>query len=108
MVDPALKTNWPRRRAWAGILPESPVDAARPAGVNVTAREDLGLARILARRGGEAALSAVVSRRYGLDLPMIPRAVHGAAHVSSGPAPDNGSLSPNGERTWRNSRISPP
>jgi methylglutamate dehydrogenase subunit D len=81
VVDPALKTNWPRRGAWAGILAESPVDAARPAGVNVTAREDLGLASILARRGDEAALSAVVSTRYGLDLPMIPRAVHGEAHA---------------------------
>ena len=108
MVDPALKTNWPRRGAWAGILPESPVDAARPAGVNVTAREDLGLASILARRGGEAALSAVVSTRYGLDLPMTRAPSRARRMLSSGPAPDNGSLSPNGERTWRNSRVSPP
>jgi methylglutamate dehydrogenase subunit D len=81
VVDLSLKTNWRRRGAWADVLMESRTDAARPVGVSVTAREGLGVASILAHRGGEAALSALVMTRYGLDLPTIPRAVRGAAHA---------------------------
>ncbi len=65
MVDLRVKTNWPRRGAWAGILTESPVNATRPIGVNVIAREGLGVASVLAQRGGEAApLSALVRTHY--------------------------------------------
>ena len=81
MVDPSLKTNWPRRGAWTDVLTQSPDDATRPAGVNATPREGLGVASILARRGGEAALSTLVSTRYGLELPMTPRVVRNAAHA---------------------------
>jgi methylglutamate dehydrogenase subunit D len=81
VVDLPVKTNWPRRGAWAGILTESAVDATRPTGVNVTARERLGVASIVARRTAEAALSALVRERYGLDLPMVPRAAHSASHT---------------------------
>lgn len=81
MVDPSLKANWPRRSAWADILVGSLVDATRPAGVNVAAREGLGVASVLARRGSEAALSAFVKTRYGLDLPTALRAVRNAAHA---------------------------
>ena len=87
MVDLRVKTNWPRRGAWAGILTESPVNATRPIGVNVIAREGLGVASILARHGGEGALSALVRTRYGLDLPTTPRAVWGKAHVFVWAAP---------------------
>ena len=81
MADPSLKTKWPRRSAWAGILAASPPGAARPVGVNVTARERLGVASIQARRGGAAALSALVRTRYGLELPTTPRAIRDAAHA---------------------------
>jgi methylglutamate dehydrogenase subunit D len=81
VVDVSPKTNWRRRDAWADVLTESRTDAARPVGVNVTTREGLCVASILAHRGGEAALSALVRTRYGLDLPTIPRAVRGAAHA---------------------------
>ena len=81
MVDASLRTNWPRRSAWAGVMTESAVEATRPVGVHVTPREGLGIASILARRGGEAVLSALVRARYGLDLPMVPRAARGPAHV---------------------------
>ena len=81
MVDPSLKTNWPRRGAWTDVLTQSPDDATRPAGVNATAREGLGVASILARRGGEAALSTLVRTRYGLELPMPPRVVRNKAHA---------------------------
>lgn len=81
MVDASLRTDWLRRSAWADVLVESPVDANRPVGVNVIAREGLGVARVLAQRGGEAALSERVKTRYGLELPMTPRAVRGAGHA---------------------------
>jgi methylglutamate dehydrogenase subunit D len=81
VVDPSLRTNWPRRGAWTDVLTQSPVDATRDVGVNVTAREGLGVASILARRGGEAALSALIRTRYGLELPTTPRAVRNAAHA---------------------------
>ena len=81
MVDLRVKTNWPRRGAWAGILTESPVNATRPIGVNVIAREGLGVASIVARRSAETALSALVWERYGLDLPIVPRAAHSASHT---------------------------
>ena len=81
MVDPSLKANWPRHSAWASILTESPPDAARPVGVNAIAREGLGVASVLAQRVGEAALSALVKTRYGLELPTTPRAVRNAAHA---------------------------
>ncbi len=83
VVDPALKTKLAAaaRRLGRYSGGKSRRCETRPAGVNVTPRERLGVASILTRRGGEAALSAVVSTRYGLDLPMIPRAVHGEAHA---------------------------
>jgi heterotetrameric sarcosine oxidase gamma subunit len=81
VVDLRVKTNWPRRGAWAGILTESPVNATRPIGVNVIAREGLGVASIVARRSAETALSALVWERYGLDLPIVPRAAHSASHT---------------------------
>ena len=61
MVDASLRTNWPRRSAWAGVMTESAVEATRPVGVHVTPREGLGIASILARRGGEAVLSMTVT-----------------------------------------------
>ncbi len=81
MVDASLKTNWPRRGAWADVLVDSPADATRPVGVRATAREGLGVAGVLAPRGGEAALSKLVATRYGLELPATPRAVRGAAET---------------------------
>ncbi|WP_158818873.1 sarcosine oxidase subunit gamma [Methylocapsa sp. S129] len=81
MADPSLKTKWSRHSAWADILTASPSDAARPCGVNVVAREGLGVAGIQAQRGRKAALSALVKMRYGLELPTTPRAVRDAAHA---------------------------
>ncbi len=53
----------------------------------MTPREGLCIASIQARRGGEAAIAALVKARYGLDLPMEPRVAHSATHafVWSGP-----------------------
>jgi sarcosine oxidase subunit gamma len=81
VVDASLKTNWPRRGAWDDILVERPADAARPAGVAVIAREDLGVAGLSAPRGGEAALAGLVAARYGVELPAPGRAARGAAHT---------------------------
>jgi methylglutamate dehydrogenase subunit D len=81
VADLSLRTYWPRRGAWADVLTESVADAARPVGVHVIAREGLGIASILARRGGEAALAALVRARYGLDLPTVPRADRSPAHA---------------------------
>jgi heterotetrameric sarcosine oxidase gamma subunit len=81
VVDPSLKTKWPRRSAWANILEASPPNVAQPVGVHAIAREGLGVASVLARRGGEAALPALVKTRYGLELPTTPRAVRNAAHA---------------------------
>ncbi len=81
MVDASPKTSWPRRSAWADILAETPADATRPVGVKAIAREGLGLASVVAPRGGEAALAKLVATRYGLMLPTAPRAVRGAAET---------------------------
>lgn len=81
MVEASLKANWPRRSAWADILAETPADPTRPAGVKAIAREGLGVASILAPRGGEAALAKLVATRYGLEPPATPRAVRGAAQT---------------------------
>ena len=81
MVDLEPKMPWRRRGAWAGILTESPVDAEQRNGVKVAAREGLGIASILARRGGEAALLALARARYDLDLPMAPCVARNATHA---------------------------
>jgi heterotetrameric sarcosine oxidase gamma subunit len=80
VVEFLPQTSWPRRGAWADLIGR-PVVAARPAGVNMTARENLAIASILAQRGGEAALSIFVKTRYGLELPITPRVVGGAAQA---------------------------
>lgn len=81
MVDASLKTAWRRRSAWAGLLVENSADPAARVGVTVTAREGLAIAAVAARRGGEAALAALIETRYSLALPATPRAVRGAAHA---------------------------
>jgi methylglutamate dehydrogenase subunit D len=81
VVEPSLKANWRRRSAWADVLIETPVDTTLPTGVTMTARTDVCVANLLARRGREPALSALVKARYGLDLPGTPNAVCNAAHA---------------------------
>ncbi len=81
MVDASPNTTWRRRSAWADILVETPADATRPFGVEATAREGLGIASILAPRGGEAALAKLVATRYGVELPTTARAVRSRAHA---------------------------
>jgi methylglutamate dehydrogenase subunit D len=81
VVDASLKMNWPRYSAWADVLVESSVDTTRAAGVTVATREGLAIASIIARPGGEAALSILLETRFGLLLPASPRVVRGAAHT---------------------------
>lgn len=81
MVEASPNADWPRRSAWARVPMENSADAMRSAGVHVAVREGLGIASVIARRGGAGALSTLVATRYGLEVPTTCRAVRGAAHT---------------------------
>ena len=50
-----------------------PCPAGEGRGVIVTERAELGLATVIARKGGTAALAARLKERLGVDLPVGPR-----------------------------------
>lgn len=76
------------RSAFAGLLTPGRHGCAEGGpGVTVRPRDDLSLARVIARKGRADDLAAVIRSRYGLDLPTAPKRVTqgGLAFVWSGP-----------------------
>lgn len=80
-------TAWTARSAWAGILPVGSIGATGPAGVSVEPLEGCGVAHLIVRSGGEAALAAAVEQLCGVIPPAQPRMVRADMHavVWSGP-----------------------
>jgi sarcosine oxidase subunit gamma len=74
------------RSAFIGLPARSGRAEGEP-GVTVRPRDDLALARLIARKGRAADLVAAVRARYGLDLPATPKRVEqgGLAVIWSGP-----------------------
>jgi sarcosine oxidase subunit gamma len=74
------------RSAFIGLPARSGRAEGEP-GVTVRPRDDLALARVIARKGRAGDLAAAVRSRYGLDLPSTPKRVEqgGLAVIWSGP-----------------------
>lgn len=74
------------RSAFTGLPARSGRAEGEP-GVTVRPRDDLALARLIARKGRAGDLAAAVRARYGLDLPSTPKRVAqgGLALIWSGP-----------------------
>jgi heterotetrameric sarcosine oxidase gamma subunit len=74
------------RSAFIGLPGRSGRAEGEP-GVTVRPRDDLALARLIARKGRADDLAAAVRSRYGLDLPSTPKRVvqGGLAFIWSGP-----------------------
>ena len=68
-------------------LPARSGRAGGEPGVTVRPRDDLALARLIARKGRSGDLAAALRSRYGLDLPSTPKRVAqgGFAFIWSGP-----------------------
>ncbi len=84
MADIALAM----RSAWAGLLQPGRVGRADgAAGITAMARDDLALARLIARRTTRADVTERVRASYGIDPPSTPRraAKDGVAFIWSGP-----------------------
>lgn len=66
--------------AWSGRAGGEP-------GVTVRPRDDLALARLIARKGRSEDLAAAILTRYGLTLPLAPKRMEqgGLAFIWSGP-----------------------
>jgi methylglutamate dehydrogenase subunit D len=88
MAEPAPASPWAPRRAWDGTIADGRLGASGAAGVTIRTRDALGIATLIARAGGEAALAAAIGERLGLALPQSPGALRSGAHqiVWSGPA----------------------
>jgi methylglutamate dehydrogenase subunit D len=85
---PEANVVWVPRGAWAGILePGSSEPSAVQAGVTVTPLEGLSAASLLVRADARQAFAALLSDRFGLDLPGGPRVGRGSDFqlVWSGP-----------------------
>jgi sarcosine oxidase subunit gamma len=82
-----LATIWRPSSAWSGILTDGHHGAAGANGVIATARENLGIASIIAGKDGTDALAQAVKSRFGLDLPMAAAAAMSDTHslVWAGP-----------------------
>uniref|UniRef100_UPI00406C9AEC hypothetical protein n=1 Tax=Inquilinus sp. OTU3971 TaxID=3043855 RepID=UPI00406C9AEC len=74
------------RSAFIGLPARSGRAEGEP-GVTARPRDDLALARVIARKGRADDLASVVRSRYGLDLPTTPKRVErgGLAFIWSGP-----------------------
>ncbi|HEY9348096.1 MAG TPA: sarcosine oxidase subunit gamma family protein [Inquilinus sp.] len=74
------------RSAFTGLPGRSGRAEGEP-GISVRPRDDLALARVIARKGRSDDLAAAIRSRYGLDLPLTPKRVEqGAlAAIWSGP-----------------------
>jgi len=74
------------RSAFIGLPGRSGRAEGEP-GVTVRPRDDLALARVIARKGRADDLASIVRSRYGLDLPTMPKRVEqgGLALIWSGP-----------------------
>jgi sarcosine oxidase subunit gamma len=81
MAEPAIASSWGPRGAWAGIVTEGRIGAAGTSGVSVLARDNLGIATLIAAEGGEAALATAVKQQLGLDLPATPVIAQAGAHM---------------------------
>lgn len=75
-----LETTWRPSSAWSGILADSHQGADGAGGVTVAARDNLGIASIIAGAGDTSALAEAVKARFGLDLPMTPVAAMSGSH----------------------------
>ncbi|MGO1077833.1 sarcosine oxidase subunit gamma [Inquilinus sp. CA228] len=74
------------RSAFIGLPGRSGRAEGEP-GVAIRPRDDLALARVIARKGRAGDLAAAIRSRYGLDLPSTPKRVEqgGLAVIWSGP-----------------------
>jgi sarcosine oxidase subunit gamma len=75
-----LATTWRPSSAWSGILADGHQGAAGASGVIATARENLGIASIIAGDGDTSALGNAIRSRFGLDLPRTPLAAMSETH----------------------------
>lgn len=82
MADAMTTATWAPRGAWAGILQAGHLGVAAATGVQVTARDGLGIANLIAPAVGEAALAAAVKNSFGLDLPSKPAIVSAKTHAA--------------------------
>lgn len=82
-----LATTWRPASAWHGILAEGHRGAEAANGVTVTARENLGIASLIAGEHDTNALAEAIKARFGLDLPSTPSAAMSETHslLWSGP-----------------------
>ncbi|MFC7397951.1 sarcosine oxidase subunit gamma [Chelatococcus sp. GCM10030263] len=81
MADAATTSGWTPRGPWADILPAGQLGASGKPGIAIAPRERLGIASLIVSDGGHAALAQAVSSRFGLELPLTPRAVWSASHA---------------------------
>lgn len=74
------------RSAFIGLPGRSGRTEGEP-GVTVRPRDDLAMAKLIARKGRADDLAAAIRSRYGLDLPAMPKRVEqgGLAFIWSGP-----------------------
>lgn len=74
------------RSAFIGLPGRSGRTEGEP-GVTVRPRDDLAMAKLIARKGRADDLAAAIRSRYGLDLPVTPKRVErgGLAFIWSGP-----------------------
>jgi methylglutamate dehydrogenase subunit D len=74
------------RSAFIGLPARSGRAEGEP-GVTVRPRDDLAMAKLIARKGRAGDLAAAIRARYGLDLPTTPKRVEqgGLAFIWSGP-----------------------
>lgn len=78
--------SWAPRSAWAGIARPGHI-GAQGEGVTITLQDGLGIASLIGRGEGDEALAQALAKRFGLDVPRQPGAVHenGQTLVWSGP-----------------------
>jgi sarcosine oxidase subunit gamma len=70
-------SGWRRIGAWNGIAVDGHLGAgiSGEAGVTITPRHDLALAYIIASANDQVATADLVSRQFGIELPLKPKAI---------------------------------
>lgn len=87
MAETVTSSPWTPRRAWVDWVARGQFGSAEPAGIRVQTRDALGIATLIAPADNNAALAAMLSRSFGLVLPLAPQAARSDDHqiVWSGP-----------------------
>ncbi len=88
MADLATTAPWLPRSAWAGILPDGRFGLEGATGVRVMAREELGIASLIAPLEKADALAQAVKARFALDIPQKPAITRAGTHAAVWTGPD--------------------